>query len=301
VCRVRDVYVRVACVIARARGSCLRSRISSSGMANNGSDSAAAALPPLIPPVLPTWPKEWPRLNLRGITDPVKIAERKRIDTERKAELAARKKRYHEVLWPTYAEEVVRRDKLARALQNAAPPLQPAQPAPPPLQLQPPTAAGIAAQPQTDAIAAEHAAAVAAVAAEHAAAVAAGWLWDAEWQQYYDPVDAEQQNEAEAREMEYNQQLLDDSERSEVRSWLYEQIEELEMELAPPVYSEYELTRLRTIVGNNQILLKLAEDQLVRARANGRSLALLSVFEEDCRKAQSVLDESVRVLQNALE
>ena len=81
----------------------------------------------------------------------------------------------------------------------------------PPLQLQPPTAAGAAAQPQTDA-----------VAAQHAAAVAAGWLWDAEWQQYYDPVEAEQQNEA-------DKQLLDDSERIEVRYWLYEQIEELEI------------------------------------------------------------------------
>ena len=94
-------------------------------MADNGS---AAALPPLIRPVLPTWPDEWPRLDLRRITDPVQIAERKRIDTERRAKLAEAKKRYHEVLLPTFIAETNRREKLARALRNAAPPLQPAQP-----------------------------------------------------------------------------------------------------------------------------------------------------------------------------
>ena len=134
------------------------------------------------------------------------------------------------------------------------------------------------------AVAAEATAAEAAAEAAANAARLARQLWDDEWQCYYDPLEAEAENEADARE------ALDLS-RMEA-----EQIE-AELEVREMPYAPYELERQQTIVSNNRFLLGMALAALSDAEACSASSAYkLSYLRDEVGKARGNLDNSELLL-----
>ena len=138
------------------------------------------------------------------------------------------------------------------------------------------------------------AAAVAEAAEEEATALLragpAGWLWDDEWQCYFDPQAAEAQETTEAQMQAESNQMKAESDAAEVREWLHDLISEL----LPPTYSQYELDRQHTIVSNNRILLSMARAALYDAEACSGSSAhcKLSHLRDEVRKAKAAVEQS---------
>ena len=141
-------------------------------------------------------------------------------------------------------EAAQRDDHLAAAVDSAEP-----SPSPPPLpQAPPPSPLPLAFMPE-----------VINKPARQRRHPGPGWEWDDQWRCYFNVAEAESVAEEEARTQADAQWHLDLSNQAEVREWLESLIGELEHELMPPLYSAYEVERLRTIVGNSRMLLALLQ------------------------------------------
>ena len=86
----------------------------------------------------------------------------------------------------------------------------------------------------------------------------------------------------------------------QVRGWLDELIDDVELDLTPPPpLSTYEVDRLRTIVTNKQFLLMLAQGELASAVSACKSAALQASLRCDVEKAGRELEEAQRDLESA--
>ena len=86
----------------------------------------------------------------------------------------------------------------------------------------------------------------------------------------------------------------------QVRGWLDELIDDIELDLTPPPpLSTYEVDRLSTIVTNKQLLLMLAQGELASAVSACKSAALQASLRCDVEKAGRELEEAQRDLESA--